>query len=397
MKNKGSAYTFTKTSKTYRTAKTFSAGTYLYTLLPQYRMRLLLFFILLSAWACVALTASTWEKMPSMAYKRSDYGITQMASDVYISGGCISDQATTGYCTALTNHFTVFNFATQAWATLPDMPQSRFRHCTVIANNKLYVIGGRDVSDAFVASVIVYDLTDKTWSTLTSAQASISDHACWNIGNKIYYTGGYSSDYTTIYATTFVLDTGATSPAFQGGVVPDKPTKTGDSNVAYVNGLVYVLGGFATTDFAAPVATVDVYDIVTNKWTTTAPMIKARGDAGIAIIDGYVFVAGGETKVNGVSTPVNDVEVYSPSKKAWIDCTSLAESRFRFHSANNGNYLYNFGGQGAAANNVWPALSDVYRLDVSEYVRVASPAGRSAPGLSVMLSFLAAATVLLML
>lgn len=90
-------------------------------------------------------------------------------------------------------------------------------------------------------------------------------------------------------------------------------------------GLVYVIGGLNPTTGTA-LASVDIYDPVTNSWSAGTPMPTARWSLAATSMGGKIYVVGGF--VPGVGT-VGTVEVYDPasprqSARRWFDCTATA-------------------------------------------------------------------------
>ncbi len=83
-----------------------------------------------------------------------------------------------------------------------------------------------------------------------------------------------------------------------------------------VNSKIYVIGGFGDSLLAT---TVDVFDPVTNKWTTlsTTGTFTPRGSLASAVVNGKIYVMGGMT---GPETPdhmSNALEIFDPQTNAW--------------------------------------------------------------------------------
>jgi len=144
----------------------------------------------------------------------------------------------------------------------------------------------------------------------------------------------------------------------------------GDNGAVAIDNLGFVVGGFSDSDWNHPLKSFERYDATKNSWTRLSDFLHPRGDMGVVIVLGDVFVIGGETKdSNNVSEPVGDVEEYNEETDAWIDRTKIAEKRFRFTAAVFGNTIYDMGGQGDIVTinktEYWPILDDVFSWDVS--------------------------------
>ncbi len=129
---------------------------------------------------------------------------------LYIACGIID-----GHWDGHVKWFDVYDFKTKKWDTLPDAPRYRDHACSVISNDKLYLIGGR-VTSASIGKVFqlteplvdVYDFKTKSWSTLENPiltqRAGCTAIA---IGDKIILAGGESVKQKTAHNEVECLDT----------------------------------------------------------------------------------------------------------------------------------------------------------------------------------------------
>jgi hypothetical protein len=90
----------------------------------------------------------------------SDMIATPLGDKIIITGGCSEGNyrdVITGdfFCEGITNAVSAFIPASGTFKTLAPMPRERYRHGAAVVNNKLYVIGGRDLADNLISSVDV--------------------------------------------------------------------------------------------------------------------------------------------------------------------------------------------------------------------------------------------------
>ena len=94
---------------------------------------------------------------------------------------------------------------------------------------------------------------------------------------------------------------------------------------AYLDGSLYILGGFRETSFD-PIDDVRIYDLATGEWSDGAPMPTARGAPGWAVLDGRIHVIGGTMDPEGDLPPGGEVapdgstnvhESYDPATDSW--------------------------------------------------------------------------------
>ena len=118
------------------------------------------------------------------------------------------------------------------------------------------------------------------------------------------------------------------------------PTARGCLGVAVVNGKIYAIGGFVSTNEEYdPYSRVnEEYDPATNTWTTKKQMPTGRNSFGIAVYQNKIYVMGGHHH-DLSDTGVN--EVYDPATDSWETRTPMPTPRGNFvaHVVNGKIYL----------------------------------------------------------
>jgi hypothetical protein len=92
---------------------------------------------------------------------------------------------------------------------------------------------------------------------------------------------------------------------------------------------VLVAGGAAVGSGDAPLATAELYDPGTGRWTATASMAVARKwFTATLLLDGRVLVAGGWDYVgSGNWGPPPTAELYDPGTGTWASTASVVQPR----------------------------------------------------------------------
>jgi hypothetical protein len=63
---------------------------------------------------------------------------------------------------------------------------------------------------------------------------------------------------------------------------------------AAIDGRLYAVGGRIDGNYSRNLASNEAYDPATNRWEQRAPMPTARSGIGAAVVEGRIFVFGGE-------------------------------------------------------------------------------------------------------
>jgi hypothetical protein len=156
--------------------------------------------------------SDTWEKSFNMPENRvrASTSANVYKDKLYIACGIID-----GHWDGHVTWFDCYDFKTGKWEKLPDAPRYRDHACSVICNDKLYLLGGRVTSASIgkvfeltVPEIDVYDFKKGKWSTLdfpVPTQRAGCTAIC--IGDKIIFTGGETSDQKLAHKEVECLDT----------------------------------------------------------------------------------------------------------------------------------------------------------------------------------------------
>ena len=91
------------------------------------------------------------------------------------------------------------------------------------------------------------------------------------------------------------------------------PEALGEVSAVATGGLVYVAGG---NNAAGATNTLRSFDPAAHAWTTLAPYPgAARSHAGLAAVNGSVYLVGGLTQAG---EPVATLQRYDPAQDAWV-------------------------------------------------------------------------------
>jgi len=192
--------------------------------------------------------------------------------------------------------------ATDTWTSLADMPTGRAGLGAAVVGNAIYAIGGRTgatpCSGGALATVERYNIETDTWSTVAPLPSARSDLAAVAHGGKIYVFGGCTGfatilDDVDVYDP--VTDSWSTAPA-------DMPTARASMYGAAAKGnTIYVVGGW--TPVLGQLATNEAYKVSADTWSAEAAMPSPRAEMGVVSHGGRIYTVGGG--IFGVSSALN--------------------------------------------------------------------------------------------
>ncbi len=264
------------------------------------------------------------------------------------------------------------------WHVAAACPQARMETQGAVVNGKLYLLGGYyETTPKYTGTTRcdVYDPLKNTWTRIADMPHAVTHAGIATDGQYIYVAGGYPlrPDGWQNFASTLVYVYNTHNNTWAGGVPLPQPRGAGsmvctgrrlhflsgvDLNrndkvdhwvynldapgswstaaplpvarnhlaAAVLNGFIYVAGGQAGINDSIPAATLYAYDETNNVWIRKADMPRARShnSAAAFVYGGRLVVAGGETN-NGVS--LADVIAYDPIANRWVSLPPLPSPR----------------------------------------------------------------------
>ena len=207
--------------------------------------------------------------------------------------------------------------------------------------DNIYVIGGVDKPGNALDTVEVYNTKNDSWKKVAPLPQPLHHSAASSFNGKIYVIGGSSSSGVNWIPTNklFIYDS-IVDKWIEGKPMP---TARGAVTANFVNGILYVIGGYGSSQI------VDVnkaYDPLSNEWTSKKPIPTPRHHASSAVVDNQLFVIGG-TRIGFYPIINTDItERYDPKEDKWITLEPMPSKRSGSSavSINNTKTIYVFGG-----------------------------------------------------
>jgi uncharacterized protein (TIGR02145 family) len=311
----------------------------------------------LLAWAATPLTtqaqlpATSWQTVAPMPTPIAGGASLVFNGKIYVFAGYDDS-------TALLSMF-VYDPTLNTWETLAGPSFGRGEVAAVEINGLFYLAGGYGPNSGgfftALAETEVFDPSTESWSTLASMPSGRSVVYSGKIGEEFYVMGGWPGTQNTV--TKYNVQTGAWSAA------PPLPSGRHNTHGACsIGGRIHCIGG-KNDVFSEIYNDHYVYDGNTQSWTNAAPLpIQAWGGA-IGHTDEYIFHTGGVNAGYGIYTPSYDqCYVYSVANDTWFEWVPMSQKRSMHTSVVLDGYLYVIGGNDEDNNG----LSSVERIAVAD-------------------------------
>lgn len=183
------------------------------------------------------------------------------------------------------------------------------------------------------------------WSIASSAPTERTEVAAAAIGSKIYVVGGFNKPNLqnalkfAISTDVEIYDTAADS----WSIATPLPEGRHHAGIASLDGMLYVIGGFTKSGLSVwqAAATVYQYNPATQEWRELAPMPTARGALGVAVHQNRLYALGGyDGKRNS-----DAVEVFDPKTNTWSSGAPMPTPRDHLAVVAADLRLYAIGGR----------------------------------------------------
>ena len=230
---------------------------------------------------------NSWATKASMHFSRTGAGAAAVNGIVYVMGGKQRYNITdNGFSYKSINAAEAYNPATDAWTVKAPMPTSRDSFGVAVYQNKIYCIGGEIVSatESHATNANeVYDTETNSWQTKTSMPTARYSLEANVVDGKFYLIGGIESSSITRL----------------------------------------IMGNFQIEQCMNESAKVEVYDPVTDTWTTGSPVPTAVGGYASAVVDGKFYVISGSVNESAMT---NLTQIYDPKTDKWSFGASIPMS-----------------------------------------------------------------------
>jgi hypothetical protein len=236
------------------------------------------------------------------------------------------------------------------WSTLNSLPVALKDAAVVIGTNTIYVIGGRDGSQAYNTiyyATINTDASIGTWQT-SSVPLPVArwGHTAVYLNGYIYVAGGAAvltetSALNTVYYTKVLADN--TLASFTTGTALPA-TRNRHTMVTY-NSMLYVLGGFATggTKVSTVYYCTPGVNGANGAWSTGTALPVTISNHSSVVINGLIMVLAGETG-GTLSNTVYYANIDQALPWTWITSPNLLYDQTKDGAAFAGNGIVNYTG-----------------------------------------------------
>ncbi|KAL5021276.1 hypothetical protein ScPMuIL_000431 [Solemya velum] len=203
------------------------------------------------------------------------------------------------------------------WIELAPMTKRRIGHGVVFTGGCLYVVGGRDYGDSRTSTTgEKYDPSTNKWTPIAPMQQARMGFGLVAVDENIYALGS-SSDMNAPLTSVEMYN--IFSDKWQAA--PEMNLRRGWSSSTVVDKKIYVIAGGAIGKLFE---SVECYDTKTETWVSLSPMRERRCDARAVSVNDEIYVFGGVRRIEcpsamheGHKLKFCGTEIYSTFNDNW--------------------------------------------------------------------------------
>lgn len=242
------------------------------------------------------------------------------------------------------------------WTTRAAMPEERTEVSATTDGRRIYVAGGVAEPTAALAPgeragaprrLWVYDPGEDKWSSPTALPRGVNHTGFVYLDGRLYVIGGFrEGQFTTTTGDVWIYDL-ATGEWRAGRPMP---TPRGAAALGLVDGKIHWIGGngmeghihdgMFTRDWSVGIH--EVYDPVADRWERRASMPSPRNHPGAGVVNGRIHVIGGRFNDNSQMTLH---EIYDPKTNRWETGPPMPTGRSGVATVARNGWIYVFGGE----------------------------------------------------
>jgi hypothetical protein len=216
----------------------------------------------------------------------------------------------------------IYDSASRAWAPTNNMAQPReVFPAVVLTNGKVLVSGGLGAGSTVLAAAELYDPMKGTWSPVGSLAVARYGHTATLLQTgKVLVTGGCTaSACSTDTAVSELYDPVSNTWSTTGSLNTARYSHTAVLlNTGMHTGKVLAVGGSAGSSC-------ELYDPSKGTWSKAASTNVSRGSNATTMLpDGKVLITGGASG----RFPINSAEIYDPSVNTWTPTGNMTTGRY---------------------------------------------------------------------
>ena len=244
---------------------------------------------------------------------------------------------------------------TNTWVQMASMPIALLYSAGAVLNGKIYVYGGRTSSAANgLSNFYCYDPATNVWTTLQNGLVGLEGATLAAVKGQLYLFGGYAAGVSRAQSKLYCYNPNTN----KWSELASAPTGRVYHTCQAIGDRIFMLGGsFAGNN---PEASVEIYDVVNNKWSAGKPLLYKTSWTTSATVSGLIYTHAGYLPVYPTDGQYKVLQEYDPDTGNSRLVSIAGPARYMNAAAEYEGSMYIFGGLLTPGNT---PQSTLHRID----------------------------------
>ncbi len=283
-----------------------------------------------------AQSENSWKQKAPMHNPRYAAGVAVANETIYVIGGRHTQTIGNGFTTVATNSTEAYNPSSNSWTDKSPMQMPLYSFGVAVYQNRIFAIGE--------SSNFVYDPKTDTWTSKAPMPIARMYLQANFVNGKIYLIGGETQNEASNVNEAYdpATDSWTTCASIPIGVEAYSST--------VVNNKIYIISGY-TGNVASPSSSNlnQVYDPTKDTWKQAAPIPNSACSSAAGSTTGTngtkkaIYVINGANSTNPLDAQSIN-QVYFPQNDSWTQAAAMPVDRAGLGVAVINNTLYAIGG-----------------------------------------------------
>ncbi|XP_067121381.1 kelch-like protein diablo [Centruroides vittatus] len=268
-----------------------------------------------------------WEQWDKMPIHRHHHCTVMLEDKLYIIGGCDARDTMLRYLVPCRSCFR-YDLKDNEWSRIADMKHARLYHGAAEIDGKIYVVGGKDDNGKLLSSVECYTPATDCWTELQSSLCCARMAMGIAVHKDLLWIVGGIMQPTEESKPFINKDVECFDPICQCWLsgISRLPTPRSFATLVQCQDVLYAIGGtsrnYSSSESSLEsIDDVHVFDDVKNQWKLSSSLSYPRHNVSATSLNDKIYILGGVSTMQ--VDPLRECCVYDTSTNTWMECAPL--------------------------------------------------------------------------
>jgi hypothetical protein len=306
-----------------------------------------------------------WSEIPAKPEGLDLSGWFGTWAPVVSHSGTLFSMTVSGSVISPSFYLATFDCSQETWNVNPLTVPPVFNAASIAYEGKIYVYGGSTLpSYELTNQIMIYDIALDQWTSGTPGIKALNGMAGDVYEGKLYFFGGIDGEWV-VNTSVLIYDIGTDS---WSEVTTEGLHRESLLSAKIISGKAYLWGGYSEESNYDPDETLEIYDINLETLTSgsSSDIIPDLWANGVFTYEDKIYVYGGDQEAVWVS----DIDIYDPLTNSWTTQSGLSGDpniygQSSTHTVYSGKWYIHGGSYQGGKLTVYDFENDIWDQSIS--------------------------------